>query len=93
LVAACTFDRDIKDYKERWQKLITNLKQVGRDALVIKLVDQKENLSYYILISDEEKKKEVMWKHKFFIEECKSDLEKLPPFKDYQNMVENYETK
>jgi (p)ppGpp synthase/HD superfamily hydrolase len=91
LVAACTFDRDIKDYKERWQKLITNLKQVGRDALVIKLVDQKENLSYYMLISDEEKKKEVMWKHRFFIEECKNDLQRLSMFKNYKKMVESYE--
>jgi len=92
LVAACTFDRNIKDYKERWQKLITNLKQVGRDALVIKLVDQKENLSYYMLISDGEKKKEVMWKHKFFIEECRNDLQKLSMFKNYEKMVESYES-
>jgi guanosine-3',5'-bis(diphosphate) 3'-pyrophosphohydrolase len=93
LVVACTFDRNIKDYKERWRNLISNLKRAGKDALIIKLIDQMENLPYYMLISDEEKKKEVMWKHKFFISECRSDLEKLPPFKDYENMVENYETK
>ncbi|MBI3684916.1 bifunctional (p)ppGpp synthetase/guanosine-3',5'-bis(diphosphate) 3'-pyrophosphohydrolase [Candidatus Azambacteria bacterium] len=93
LVAVCTFDRNIKDYKERWRNLISNLKRAGKDALIIKLIDQMENLPYYMLISDEEKKKEVMWKYKFFISECRSDLEKLPPFKDYENMVENYETK
>jgi (p)ppGpp synthase/HD superfamily hydrolase len=92
LVAACTFDRDIKDYKERWQKLITNLKQAGQDALVIKLVDQMENLSYYMLISDKEKKKEVIWKHKFFIEERRNDLQKLSMFKNYEKMVESYES-
>jgi len=91
LVAACTFDRNIKDYKKRWQKLITNIKQTGRDALIIKLVDQMENLLYYMLISDKEKKKEVMWKHKFFITECKENLKELPIFKDYEKMVNSYE--
>lgn len=91
LVAACTFDRDIKDNKERWRNLISNIKRVGRDALIIKLIDQIENLPYYMLISDEEKKKEVMWKHKFFIEECRNDLKKLPIFKDYEKKVNSYE--
>jgi len=93
LVTACTFDRNIKDYKKRWQKLITNIRQTGRDALIIKLVDQMENLPYYMLISDEEKKKEVMWKHKFFIEECRDDLKNLPIFKEYEKMIKGYETK
>uniref|UniRef100_A0A7V3J9V7 HD domain-containing protein n=1 Tax=candidate division CPR3 bacterium TaxID=2268181 RepID=A0A7V3J9V7_UNCC3 len=92
LIAACTFDRNIKDYKERWQKLITNLKQAGQDALLIKLVDQMENLPYYILISDEKKKQEIMWKHKFFITECRENLKGLPIFKDYEKMVESYES-
>ncbi len=56
LVEACTFDRDVKNYKERWRNLISSIKKAGRDALVIKLIDQMENLPYYILISDEEKK-------------------------------------
>ncbi len=91
LVSACTFDRSIKDYKERWCKLISGIKQVGRDALIIKLADQMENLPYYMLISEEEKKKEVMWKHKFFIERCGDDLKELQIFKDYENMVSDYE--
>jgi len=91
LVTACTFDRNIKDYQKRWQKLITNLKQVGRDALIIKLVDQTENLPYYMLISDKEKKREVLWKHKFFITECGENLKELPIFKDYEKMVNGYE--
>lgn len=90
LVSACTFDRNVKDYKERWHKLISNIKRVGRDALIIKLIDQMENLPYYMLISDDEKKKEVMWKHKFFIEECRGDLKELLIFKDYEEMVSDY---
>jgi (p)ppGpp synthase/HD superfamily hydrolase len=90
LVSACTFDREIKDYKERWRNLIFNIKRVGRDALIIKFIDQMENLPYYMLISDEEKKKEVMWKHKFFIEECKNNLKELAIFKDYEKTVNGY---
>lgn len=93
LIAACTFDRNVKNYKERWYNLISNIKRAGRDALIIKLIDQMENLPYYMLISNEEKKKEVMWKHKFFIDECRNDLQKLSMFKDYEEMVKNYETK
>ncbi len=90
LVTAFTFDRSIKDYKERWHNLISNIKRVGRDALIIKLVDQIKNLPYYMLISDDEKKKEVMWKYKFFIEECRDELNNLPIFKQYEKTVNNY---
>lgn len=91
LVTTCTFDRNIKDYKERWRNLILNIKRVGRDALVVKLADQMDNLPYYIMISDEEKKKEVIWKHRFFIEECRDDLQKLSMFQEYEEMIDNYQ--
>jgi len=91
LVLACTFDENIKDYKERWRKLVFNIKQAGYDAIIIKLTDQIANLPYYMLISNKQKKQEVMWKHKFFIDECQNDLKELQIFKDYKEMVdENY---
>ncbi|KKT62469.1 MAG: Guanosine-3',5'-bis(diphosphate) 3'-pyrophosphohydrolase [Candidatus Giovannonibacteria bacterium GW2011_GWC2_44_9] len=93
LVTTCTFDRNIKDYKESWRSLISNIKMAGRDALIIKLIDQMENLPYYILISNDEKKEEVMWKHKFFVDECRDELKGLLVFKDYEEMVRNYEAK
>ncbi len=34
-----------------------------------------------------------MWKHKFFIEECRDDLKNLPIFKEYEKMIKDYETK
>lgn len=89
LVSACTFDRTAKDYKKRWHKLISNIKQASRDVIMIKLIDQTENLPYYMLISDEKKKKEVMWKHKFFIEECGNFLNGLPIFKEYEKLVKD----
>lgn len=32
-----------------------------------------------------------MWKHKFFIDECRDGLKGLPAFKDYEKMVNSYE--
>ena len=83
LISACTFNQNIKDYKERWRNLISNIKRVGRDVLI-------ENLPYYMLILNEEKKREVMWKHTFFIDKCKNDLKNLPLFNDYEKMVKSY---
>lgn len=62
LVLVCTFDKNIKDYKERWRKLVFNIKQAGHDAVIIKLVDQMANLPYYMLISNKQKKQEVICK-------------------------------
>lgn len=90
LVSACTLDRNIKEYKKRWRKLIANLKRAGRDALLIKLVDQMDNLPYYMLILDDGKKQEVMRKHNFFIEECGDNLKELPIFKDYKKIVSEH---
>ena len=92
LVTACTFDRNIKDYKERWRNLISNIKRAGRDALIIKLADQIENLPYYMLISDDQKEKEVMWKHNYFIDACRDDLQTMSMFKKYERMVSSYQT-
>ena len=68
LVSACTFDENIEDYQERWRKLVSNIKRVGRAAMIIKLADQMDNLPYYALISDDGMKGEVMWKRQFFEE-------------------------
>lgn len=90
LVLACTFDKDIKDYKERWKKLISNIKRAGREAMIIKLADQMDNLPYYTLITDREKRQEVMWKHRSFIKECGNDLRELQIFRNYKKMVSAY---
>ena len=37
-------------------------------------------------------KKELIWKHKFFIEECRDKLKGLRLFEDYEKILKNYET-
>lgn len=87
LVSACTMDYKIKDYKERWGKLSAKIKKVGWPAKIIKLADQIDNWPYYILISGASKKREVIWKHRFFISRFKKKLAHLEIFQNYQKQV------
>ena len=90
LVLACTFDKDIKDYKERWRVSLANINKAGRQAFIIKLMDQMDNLPYYILILDKIKKEQLIWKHKYFIE-CfdreYSDFELFCKYKESINKI------
>jgi len=88
LVKACTFDKNIKDYQERWEKSLANIDKAGRDAVVVKLVDQMDNLPYYSNIEgDEELKQQVAWKHKYFIKYFSDKYSDLDLFKEYKIMV------
>lgn len=87
LVLACSINKEIKGYRERWAKLVSNLKKEGKGAMIIKLIDQADNLPYYYLINDENKKQEVIWKHKFFIDECSKELKEYQIFEEYRRKV------
>lgn len=90
LVRACTYNEEIEDYKERWKKLLENIKKEGRDAFLIKLADQMDNLPYYVMIADEEIKTRVLWKHKFFIDFFAKEYPDFYWFQKYQQMVKEY---
>jgi (p)ppGpp synthase/HD superfamily hydrolase len=92
LVQACTFAEEVKDYKERWKKLLENIKKEGKDAFFIKLADQMDNLPYYMMIADEEMKVKVMWKHNFFIDFFAKEYASLDWFQKYQQMVESFKS-
>ena len=87
LVLACTFDRNIKDYKKRWKVSLTNIDKAGKEAFIIKLVDQMDNLPYYILILDKNRKEELIWKHKCFIECFNTKYSNIELFKEYKKLV------
>lgn len=88
LVKACTFDKNIKDYKERWEKSLTNIDKVGRNAVIIKIVDQMDNLPYYSNIeNNDELKAQVAWKHNYFIEYFSDKYSDINLFHEYQLMV------
>lgn len=84
LVLASTFDARIKDYKERWHKSIGKIKKAGPKAMLIKIVDANDNLPFILLIEDNNKLKEVLWKHQLIMDSFNSEMGKVPVFKEYQ---------
>jgi len=87
LVKACTFDISISNYKERWQKSLKGLFEGGKEAMIIRVVDAMDNLPYYILISDKNRKKEVLWKHRFLVNSLDKYLHHEKIFQKYQTQV------
>ena len=83
LVSTLTQEK-IKNYKERWHVLLNKIKKRGKGAMIIKIVDNNDNLTYYIpLIKDKEILKETLWKQRFTIESLKPHLAKFKVFKEY----------
>lgn len=89
LVQVLTFDRTITDYKERWNKEIPKIIKAGRQAMIIKVADSMDNLPYYVLISDEKIKEEVLWKHNLIIDSFEKYLGWEKIFQEYKKLVED----
>jgi (p)ppGpp synthase/HD superfamily hydrolase len=88
LVKANTHEDLNEEYKSRWQKSVEGLIEAGLEAMMIKVVDSWNNLSYYKQIADKSKLKEVIWKHRFLVRSFKPYLADNDFFKKYQEMVE-----
>ena len=86
LVLACTFNEKIEDYQERWRQLINNIDNVGRGAFIIKLVDQIDNLPYYLDVDDKEMRERVIWKHKYFIDFFNKKYSDFKLFRGYKGL-------
>lgn len=87
LIKACTTDYRIKNYQKRWHKLLANIKKIGQGAMLIKILDANDNLSFVRLIKDSDKLKKTLWKHQFVIKSFKPLLGSLQIFKEYQENV------
>jgi len=88
IVDVLTTDKSIKDYQERWHKDVKRIIKKGRDAILIKIIDSKDNFPYYILISDKKKLKEVLWKHNLLIQSFSKYMKGEKIFQNYRKMVE-----
>ncbi len=86
-VAALTFDEKISDYKKRWYEAITRIIDQGEDVMMIKVLDNMQNLPYYIKISDPKVKKDVIWKHQYTTTKFKKYFQGNEIFKKYEKMV------
>ena len=87
LVSALTFDETIEDYKERWREAIQRIIDAGTDAMIIKIVDNMENLPYFAKIYDKKRKKELIWKYKFTIDSFEHCLKGDKSFEEYKKAV------
>ena len=91
LVTALTFDKNIKDPKERWGTQIKKIKQAGRKAMIIKVADALDNLPYYFLPEIPKAiQKSSIWKHKMIIDNFKGTLSKEKIFQDYKKNFKEY---
>lgn len=81
LVLALTQEK-IEDYKERWGVLLDKIKNIGKDAMIIKVVDFYENIPFAKLIKNDQYLQEIEWKHNFAMGEMKPYIGELQIFKD-----------
>lgn len=83
LVLALT-QENIVDQKERWNVLINKIKKAGRGAMLIKIVDNNDNLVYcFPLFKGKKMKEETLWKYCFTIESLKPFFVSTKIFKEY----------
>lgn len=88
LVQVLTFDWTITDYKKRWNKEVPKIIKAGRKAMIIKIADSMDNLPYYILVSDDKKKEEVLWKHNLIVNSFEKYLGQEKIFQEYKKAVQ-----
>lgn len=88
LVQVLTFDQTITDYKERWNKEIPKIIKAGRQAMIIKVADSLDNLPYYILVLDDKKREEVLWKHNLIVSSFEKYLGQEKIFEKYKKLVQ-----
>ncbi len=63
-VQVFNFDNPAKHYKDRWTDAIERMKEIGRDAAIVKIVDILDNLNFLpIVYSDIEKTRGIFWRH------------------------------
>jgi len=82
LVLACTLP-DIKNDEERWLAFLEQIKAAGKEAVIIKIADANDNLSFVVLIKDRDYLKKILWKHKMIIEKLGPEVKDLGIFKEY----------
>ena len=62
---------------------LDQIKKAGREAIIIKIIDADDNLSFVVLIKDRDYLNRILWKHKMIIEKLGAEVKDLEIFKDY----------
>lgn len=83
------FDDPVVHYKERWTGAIARMKEIGRDAAIVKIVDILDNLHFLpIVYPDVEKTRGLFWRHNLVKTEF---AEVLKDDEDYQTYTRDLE--
>lgn len=70
-VASLTHDMKISNPVERYRDLFTRTVNYGKDACLVKAADLLDNMRYFGLVEDKNKKEELTGKVEYFIEYAK----------------------
>lgn len=87
LVQVVSFDASIKDKQIQTEELFNRVKSFGFDALIIKCADLLDNIDYIEFVSNLDKRKELLDKHKMFLEISKDQLCNELIYQELQNKV------
>jgi (p)ppGpp synthase/HD superfamily hydrolase len=89
LVSANSFDTSIIDKTAQYIDMFSRCKTVGKEALIIKVVDLFDNADYYQLAEHLKQKKWLLEKLRYFIELSHDELQHEVL---YTNLKHTYET-
>ena len=90
-VQVFNYDDPTTHYKERWTQAVGRMKEMGRDAAIVKLVDIRDNLHYLqIVFPDVEKTRGLFWRHNL-VKNVFADI--LRDDEDYRAYVQELEAK
>ena len=87
LVSALSYNSNITDPIERHRDLIQRIVKAGKEAMIIKVIDNMDNLPYVDKIKDLKKRNLVIKKHLFTIKSFERFLKDDPMFRKYKSKV------
>jgi guanosine-3',5'-bis(diphosphate) 3'-pyrophosphohydrolase len=74
LIKAVSYQKEIKSFEKQYRDLFARAKEYGRDALIVKCADIKDNSFYIKLVADKKKREKLLEKLAYFLEISKSEI-------------------
>ena len=85
MIKANSFDRSIKDKTERFKDMFKRCYEYGKEVLIIKAIDILDNSNYIQLVEDDEIKKWLLYKMKYFLDISKEQIDTEPIWNELNN--------
>jgi len=91
LIKANSYNKKIKNEKERYKEMLCRCAEAGREAIIVKVIDILDNSRFYHL-ADKKKKKILLEKITFAVKQFTPQLKDnslINEIKKYQNLKES----